>query len=58
MSGLENRTVRMVQAWLVEGPEYMRPKVILQSDIRFLGIQSQSLAISFLGYQTTMIRMK
>ena len=45
-------------SWLVEGPEYMRPKVILQSDIRFLGIQSQFLAISFLGSQTTMIRMK
>ena len=49
--------------WLLEGPEYMRPKLIFQSDIciilvQFLGIQSQFLAISFLGPQTTMIRIK
>ena len=53
----------MVRPWLLEGPEYMRPKLIFQSDIRiilvqFLGIQSQFLAISFLGPQTTMIRIK
>ena len=49
--------------WLLEGPEYMRPKLIFQSDIciilvQFFGIQSQFLAISFLGPQTTMIRIK
>ena len=48
---------------LLEGPEYIRPKLIFQSDIRiilvqFLGIQSQFLAIRFLGPQTTMIRIK
>ena len=52
-----------LRPWLLEGPEYMRPKLIFQSDIRiilvqFLGIQSQFLAISFLGPQTTMIRIK
>ena len=53
----------MVRPWLLEGPEYMRLKLIFQSDIhiilvQFLGIQTQFLAISFLGPQTTMIRIK
>ena len=52
-----------LRPWLLEGPEYMRPKLIFQSDIciilvQFLGIQSQFLAISFLGPQTTIIRIK
>ena len=52
-----------VKPWLLEGPEYMRPKLIFQSDIciilvQFLGIQSQFLAISFLSPQTTIIRIK
>ena len=53
----------LIKPWLLEGPEYMRPKLIFQSDIRiilvqFLGIQSQFSAISFLGPQTTMIGIK
>ena len=55
--------VFFLEAWLLEGPEYMRPKLIFQSDIciilvQFLGIQSQFLAISFLSPQTTIIRIK
>ena len=53
----------MVGSWLLEGPEYMRPKLIFQSDIyiilvQFLGIQNQFLAITFLGPQATMIKVK
>ena len=47
-----------MQAWLVEGLEYLRPTVIFQLDIQLLGIQSQFFAINFLGPQTTMIRIK
>ena len=53
-----------VSSWLLEGPEYMRPKLIFQSDIfiiilvQFLGIQNQFLAITFLGPQATMIKVK
>ena len=53
----------LVPSWLLEGPEYMRPKLIFQSDIciilvQFLGIQNQFLAITFLGPQATMIKVK
>ena len=44
--------------WLLEGPEHMWPEVIFQSDIQFLGIQRKFLAISFIGPQATMIRIK
>ena len=36
----------------------MRPEVIFQSYIQFLGIHRKFLAISFMGPQATMIRIK